>query len=103
MSSFNVKQGGVNSRPDSRRVPEWVQTDGSGFSLCAAPLELSGPGFCGVSQRLGERAEVQRCARPEMAERVGSESVRSIRVRKSVKWIVAGGEEWERCGWIGAG
>ena len=52
MSSFNVEQGGINSRPDSRGVPEWVWTDGPGFSLCAVPLESSGP---------------------EMAERLGSE------------------------------
>ena len=45
MSSFDVEQGGVNSGPDSCGVPEWVQTDGPGFSLCAAPLESSGPGF----------------------------------------------------------
>ena len=29
-------------------------TDGPGFSLCAAPLELSGPGFHGMGQRLDE-------------------------------------------------
>ena len=45
MSSFNVEQGGINSGPDSHGVPEWVWTDGHGFSLCAAPLESSGPGF----------------------------------------------------------
>ena len=72
MSSFDIEQGGINSRPDSCRVPEWVRTDGTGFSLCAAPLELSGPGFHGVGQRLGERAEVQRCTRPETLERVES-------------------------------
>ena len=26
-----------NSRPDSCGVPEWVWTDGPGFSLCVAP------------------------------------------------------------------
>ena len=31
-----------------------TQTDGPGFSLCAAPLELSGPGFHGIGQRLDE-------------------------------------------------
>ena len=31
-----------------------MQTDGPGFSLCAAPLESSGPGFHGVEQRLDE-------------------------------------------------
>ena len=54
MSSFNVEQGGVNSGPGGCGVPEWVRTDGPGFSLCAVPLELSGPGFHGVGQRLGE-------------------------------------------------
>ena len=43
--SFNVEQGGINSGPDSHVVPEGVQTDGPGFSLCAAPLESSSPGF----------------------------------------------------------
>ena len=38
-------KGGVNSRPDSYRVPDGVQTDGPGFSLCAAPLESFGPVF----------------------------------------------------------
>ena len=45
MGPFNVEQGGVNSGPDSRRVPEWVQTDRPGFSLCTVPLESSSPGF----------------------------------------------------------
>ena len=72
MSSFDVEQGGVNSRPGSCGVLEWVRTDGPGF-LCAAPLELSGPGICGVGQRSGERAEVRRCNRLETSERVGSE------------------------------
>ena len=40
-----LNKGGVNSGPDSHRVPDGVQTDGPGFSLCAAPLELPGPGF----------------------------------------------------------
>ena len=72
MSSFDVEQEGVNFGPDSCRVPEQVQTDGPGFSLCAAPLELSGPGFYGMGQRLGEQAEVQRCTGLEMSERVES-------------------------------
>ena len=56
MGSFNVEQGGVNSRPDSRGVPEWMQTDGPGFHLCAAPLELSGPGFqSGVVGQMNEQ------------------------------------------------
>ena len=73
MSSFNIEQGGINSGPDSHGVPEWVQTDGPGFSLCAAPLESSGPGFQGIGQRSGERVEVRRCTGLEMTERVGSE------------------------------
>ena len=37
-------------------VLEQVQTDGPGFSLCAAPLESSGPGFCsGVRGQVNER------------------------------------------------
>ena len=49
-SSTSGKGGGVDSRPGGRGVPELVQTDGPGFSLCAVPLELSGPGFCGVDR-----------------------------------------------------
>ena len=48
----------MNSGPDSCEVLEWVRTDGPGFSLCAVPLESSGPEFCGVGQRLGKQAEV---------------------------------------------
>ena len=66
MSSFDVEQGDVNSGPD---FPELMQTDGPGFSLCATPLESSGPGFCDVEQRLGERVEVQRYTGLEMSER----------------------------------
>ena len=56
MGPFDVEQGGVNSRPDSRGVLEWMQTDGPGFSLCAAPLESSGPGFrSGVVGWMNER------------------------------------------------
>ena len=52
MGSFDIGQGGVNSGPGGHRVPELMQTDGRGFSLCAAPLELSDPGFRGMEQRL---------------------------------------------------
>ena len=38
-------KGGVNSGPGSYGVPDGVQTDGPGFSLCAAPLESFGPIF----------------------------------------------------------
>ena len=72
MSSFDVEQRGVNSGPDSCGVLEWVRTDGPGFSLCAVPLELSGPGFRVAGQRSGEQAKVRRCTRLEMLERVGS-------------------------------
>ena len=40
-------KGGIDSGPGDHRVPELVRTEGPGFSLCAAPLESSGPGFCG--------------------------------------------------------
>ena len=40
-----LDKGGVNSGSDSYGVPGGVQTDGPGFSLCATPLELFGPGF----------------------------------------------------------
>ena len=40
-----LDKGGVNSGPDSHRVLDRVRTNGPGFSLCAAPLESSGPGF----------------------------------------------------------
>ena len=45
MGSFNVEQGGVNSGPGSHGILDGVWTDGPGFSLCAVPLESSGPGF----------------------------------------------------------
>ena len=45
MGSFDVGQRGVNSGPGSYGVPEEVQTDGPGFSLCAVPLESLGPVF----------------------------------------------------------
>ena len=45
MGSFDVEQGGINSGADSYGVPDGVQTDGPGFSLCAAPLESFGPIF----------------------------------------------------------
>ena len=65
MSSFDIQQGGRQLWTWCRRVLEGIRADGPGFSLCAVPLELSGPGFCGMEQRLGERAEVQRCQVPE--------------------------------------
>ena len=73
MSSFDVEQGGVNSGPDSHGVLEWMRADGPGFSLCAVPLELSGPGFQSGGRRSDEQAEVQGYTRLEMAERIDSE------------------------------
>ena len=61
MSSFDIGQRGVDSGPGGRGVLELVRTEGPGFSLCAMPLELSGPGFCGV--------EVRRYTRPKILER----------------------------------
>ena len=49
-----LSKGDVNSGPGGCGVPELVRTEGLGFSLCAAPLESSGPGFCGVEQGVGE-------------------------------------------------
>ena len=40
-----LDERGVNSGPDSYGVLDGVQTDGPGFSLCAAPLESFGPVF----------------------------------------------------------
>ena len=45
MGSFDIGQGGGQLRPDSYGVLDGVWTDGPGFSLCAAPLESSGPGI----------------------------------------------------------
>ena len=45
MGSFDVSKGGINSGPGSHGIPEGMRTDRHGFSLCAVPLELSGPGF----------------------------------------------------------
>ena len=87
MSSFDVEQeGAVDSGPGSRGVPEWVRTDGPGFSLCAAPLELSGPGFHGVEQRLGERVEVWRYTGLEIMER-------TLRVSGGAKVVKLIGDE----------
>ena len=47
MGSFDVEQGGINSRLGSHGIPDGMWTDGPGFSLHAAPLESSGPGFQG--------------------------------------------------------
>ena len=73
MSSFDVEQGGINSGPDSCGVPEWLWIDGPGFSLCAVPLESSGPGFQSGGQRSDEQTEVWRYTGLEMADRIGSE------------------------------
>ena len=73
MGPFNIEQGGVNSRPDSRRVLKWVRTDGPGFSLCAAPLESSDTGYRSGGCRSDEWAEVRGYTRPKMAEGIDSE------------------------------
>ena len=69
MGSFNIGQGGVNSGPSGHGVPEMMWTDGPGFSLCAVPFELSGPGFCGMEQRLDEQVEIQIYTGLELLER----------------------------------
>ena len=43
-------KGHANSGLGSLGVPEMTPMDRPGFSLCAAPLELSGPGFQGVAE-----------------------------------------------------
>ena len=45
MVPLTLGKGGVNSGPDSYGVLDGVRKDGPGFSLCAVPLESSGPGF----------------------------------------------------------
>ena len=47
-------KGCANSRPGGLGVLEMMRTDGPGFSLCAVPLESSGPGFGGMWQRSDE-------------------------------------------------
>ena len=54
-----LDMGCANSGPGSLGVLEMTWMDRPGFSLCAVPLELSGPGFQGVQQRVEERVEVQ--------------------------------------------
>ena len=70
---------GVNSEPAGHGVLEEVWMDGLGFSLCAVPLELSGPGFGGVEQRLGERVEVQRYTGLEVLRRTCREQGRELK------------------------
>ena len=74
-----LSKGGVNSGPGGCGVLEWVWMDGPGFSLCVVPLESSGPGFCGVEQRLGERVEVRRYTGLEMSERTCRERGKELR------------------------
>ena len=50
-------KGGINSGPDSYRVPDGVRTDGPGSSLCAVPLESFGPVF---QDRRGDRMNERR-------------------------------------------
>ena len=83
MSSFDVEQGGVNSGPVSRRVLEQVQTDGPGFSLCAVPLESSGPGFRGIV-----RGQVNRRRSGGVLDR---RRRRGLRVRGEVKVVIGRG------------
>ena len=53
--------------------------DGPGSSLCAVPVELSGPGFCGMDKRFGEQAKVWRYTRPEVSERTCREQGRELK------------------------
>ena len=62
-----LNKGGVNSRPDSHGLLDGARTDGPGFSLCATPCELSGPGFQdGRVDGMNERGPAY--AEPEMVE-----------------------------------
>ena len=65
MGSFNIIEGRTNSGPGSLRVPEKTWMDGPGFSLCAAPLELSGPRFQGTQQDGRGRSGSLEYSRPE--------------------------------------
>ena len=38
MSSFDVEQGGINTRPDSHGVLQWVQTDDLASACVLRPL-----------------------------------------------------------------
>ena len=58
-------EGYADSRPGSLRVLEMMWMDRPGFSLCAAPLESSGPGFQGVWQDGRGRSRSLEYARPE--------------------------------------
>ena len=53
-----LDRGCANSRPGSLGVPEMTWMDRPGFSLCAASLELSGPGFWSAWQGGREMREV---------------------------------------------
>ena len=64
-----MDKGGVNSGPDSYGVPDGERTDGPGFSLCAAPLESSGPGFQDGRVN-GMKGQISGVSRLEMAEEV---------------------------------
>ena len=39
-SSFDISQGCTNSRPGRLRIPEVMQSNGLGFSLCAVLLDI---------------------------------------------------------------
>ena len=49
-----LDMGCANSGPGSLGVPEMTWMDRPGFSLCAAPLELSGLRFQGAQQTAEE-------------------------------------------------
>ena len=77
---MTLSKGDINSGPGGHGVLELVRTEGPGFSLCAVPLESSGPGFCGVEQGLGEQAKVWRYTGPDVGE--------DLRARGEVKDVI---------------
>ena len=75
-----LAKGCANSGPGGLRVPKMMWMDRLGFSLCAAPLKSSGPGFRGMWQRLDEQVVVQSISDQRMSEE-------TWRVRGGVKIV----------------
>ena len=65
MGSFDVYEGHANSGPGRLGVLEMTWMDGPSFSLCAVPLESSGPGFQGAGQNDRGRSGSLEYSRPE--------------------------------------
>ena len=74
-----MDKGGINSGSDSHGVLDGVQTDGPGFSLCAAPLESLGPVF------QDERVTGGTSGGPGYT---GLELAEKVTVRRGVEWMI---------------